>query len=75
MIRRTTIELDEELVSAASVALNQSTIRATVEESLRIAISTTNEANRKRRKEQLGAMKRLSKLIDSEVLMSEEAWR
>ena len=75
MIRRTTIELDEELVSAASIALNQPTIRATVEESLRIAIDTTNVANRKRREKQVGAMKRLSKLIDSEVLMSEEAWR
>lgn len=75
MIRRTTIELDEELVSAASVALKQTTIRSTVETALRLAISSTQATDHERRQTQLAAMKRLSKLIDSEVLMSGEAWR
>jgi Arc/MetJ family transcription regulator len=75
MIRRTTIELDEDLVSAASAALNQTTIRATVEVALRLAVTTTQKADQEQRLTQMEAMTRLSKLIDSEVLMSGEAWR
>jgi Arc/MetJ family transcription regulator len=75
MIRRTTIELDEDLVSAASVALKQSTIRSTVEVALRLAVATVQKADREQRQAQVDAMKRLSKLIDSDVLMSGEAWR
>jgi Arc/MetJ family transcription regulator len=75
MIRRTTIELDEDLVSAARVALKQTTTRSTVEVALRLAIATTQKVDREARRTQMAAMKRLSKLIDSEVLMSGEAWR
>ena len=75
MIRRTTIELDEDLVSAARVALKQTTTRSTVEAALRLAITTTQKVDQEARRSQMAAMKRLSKLIDSEVLMSGEAWR
>jgi Arc/MetJ family transcription regulator len=75
MIRRTTIELDEDLVSAARVALKQTTTRSTVEVALRLAVTTTQKAEQETRQAQIEAMKRLSKLIDSEVLMSGEAWR
>jgi Arc/MetJ family transcription regulator len=75
MIRRTTIELDEDLVSAARVALKQKTTRSTVEMALRLAVATTQKADQETRQTQIEAMKRLSRLIDSEVLMSGEAWR
>jgi Arc/MetJ family transcription regulator len=75
MIRRTTIELDEDLVAAARVALRQTTTRSTVEVALRLAVATTEKAEQETRNSQIDAMQRLSKLIDSEVLMSEEAWR
>jgi Arc/MetJ family transcription regulator len=75
MIRRTTIELDEELVAAARVALKQTTTRSTVELALRLAVTTTQKAEQEARQTQIDAMKRLSKLIDSEILMSGEAWR
>ena len=75
MIRRTTIELDEDLVSAARVALKQTTTRSTVEAALRLAIATTQKVDQEARRAQIAATKRLSKLIDSEVLMSGEAWR
>jgi Arc/MetJ family transcription regulator len=74
MIRRTTIELDEDLVSSARVALKQTTTRSTVEVALRLAITTTQKVDQEERRTQIAAMKRLSKLIDSEVLMSGEAW-
>lgn len=75
MIRRTTIELDEDLVSAARAALKQTTIRATVEVALRLAVATTQKADQEQHLSQMEAMKRLSKLIDSNVLMSGKAWR
>jgi Arc/MetJ family transcription regulator len=75
MIRRTTIELDEDLVSAARAALKQTTTKSTVEVALRLAVDTVHKVDQQQREMQVKAMARLSKLIDSEVLMSGEAWR
>lgn len=75
MIRRTTIELDEDLVAEAREVLGQPTVRATVEEALRRAIHSEKSTDRKRRTEQIEAMKRAAKLIDQDVLLSGEAWR
>jgi Arc/MetJ family transcription regulator len=75
MIRRTTIDLDEELVAEAQSVLGQATIRATVEEALRQAVRTGKTAERERRQLQIDAMKRASRLIDNDVLLSNEAWR
>jgi Arc/MetJ family transcription regulator len=75
MIRRTTIELDEDLVAAARQALGQPTVRATVEEALRRAVQTETLSDRTRRAEQIEAMKRATRLIDTDVLLSGEAWR
>jgi Arc/MetJ family transcription regulator len=75
MIRRTTIELDEELVAEARAALGQSTVRATVEEALKRAVQAGKSDDRTRRSEQIDAMKRATRLIDEEVLLSGEAWR
>ena len=75
MIRRTTIELDEELVAEARTVLGQPTMRATVEEALRRAIQSGKSADHTRRAEQIDAMRRAARLIDEEVLLSGEAWR
>ncbi len=75
MIRRTTIELDEDLVAEAREVLGQPTVRATVEEALRRAVQTGKSTDRNRRAEQIDAMKRAARLIDNDVLLSGEAWR
>ena len=75
MIRRTTIELDEDLVAEARVVLGQPTVRATVEEALRRAVQSAKSTDRNRRAEQIDAMKRAARLIDEDVLLSGEAWR
>ena len=75
MIRRTTIELDEDLVAEARTVLGQPTVRATVEEALRRAIQAGTSADHTPGAEQIDAMKRAARLIDEEVLLSGEAWR
>ncbi|MCB0955211.1 MAG: type II toxin-antitoxin system VapB family antitoxin [Ilumatobacteraceae bacterium] len=75
MIRRTTIELDDELVAEARAALGQPTVRATVEEALRRAVQAEKASDRARRQQQINALRQAAKLIDQDVLMSEEAWR
>ena len=75
MIRRTTIELDDELVAAARIALDQPTVRATVEEALRRAIRSEKSADRAQRASQILAMQKAARLMDGEILLSGEAWR
>jgi Arc/MetJ family transcription regulator len=75
MIRRTTIELDEELVAEARVVLGQPTVRATVEEALRRSIQSEKSTDRARRVKQIDALQRAARLIDEDVLLSGEAWR
>ena len=75
MIRRTTIELDEDLVAEARIALGQPTVRATVEEALRRAVQSEKSTDRNRRAEQINAMRRAARLIDTDVLLGGEAWR
>jgi Arc/MetJ family transcription regulator len=75
MIRRTTIELDEDLVAQARVALGLPTVRATVEEALRRAVQAENTAGLARRTAQIDALRRATRLVDVDVLLSGEAWR
>jgi Arc/MetJ family transcription regulator len=75
VIRRTTIELDEDLVAAARIALGQSTVRATVEEALRRAISDGADKHARQRRKQVAAFQRVVPLIDSDVLLSGDAWK
>jgi Arc/MetJ family transcription regulator len=75
MIRRTTIELDEELVAEARSVLGQPTVRATVEEALRRAVQSERATERANRAAQIGAMRQAAPLIDEQVLLSGEAWR
>jgi Arc/MetJ family transcription regulator len=75
MVKRTTIEIDEQLLERAKRALGSATTRATVEEALRrAAASAANEqedcvARQRRYFESLAAH------ADLEVLASEEMWR
>lgn len=75
MIRRATIELDEDLVSEARAVLDQPTLRASLEEALRRAIRSEKLVNRNRRRAQIDEMKRASPLIDHDVLASGQAWQ
>jgi Arc/MetJ family transcription regulator len=75
MIRRTTIELDEDLVAEARSVLGQPTVRATVEEALRRAVQSERSNNRLHRSEQVDALRKAVQLIDQDVLLSGEAWR
>lgn len=76
MVRRTTIELDEELVERAKRALRCSTTRATVEEALRRAANAAEAENRRRAERQVRFLaEELPKLIDIDVYASDEMWR
>ncbi|MDQ3735336.1 MAG: type II toxin-antitoxin system VapB family antitoxin [Actinomycetota bacterium] len=73
--RRTTIELDEDLLARAQAALGQPTMRSTVEEALRRALDDVETATAGRRGRQRAFLERLSDYIDSDVLASDQMWR
>ena len=75
MTRRTTIELDEELVARAKKALGSTTTRATVEEALRRAADGAEEDRSQRAKQRMAYLRQLGKHVDLDVLASEEMWR
>ena len=75
MPRRTTIELDEELLARAKRALGGKTTRATVEEALRRAAEQAEGEREQLAADQLGYLQRLPTRVDLEVLASEEMWR
>lgn len=75
MTRRTTIEIDQDLLDRAKQALGETTTRATVEEALR-RVAESNEADRGRRAaKQRRYLEELSRRVDVAVLLSEEMWR
>lgn len=75
MVKRTTIEIDEELLGRAKRALSCATTRATVEEALRRATADveTRDADRVARQRELLA--ELPRHLDLDVLASEDMWR
>ena len=75
MIRRTTIEIDEELLARAKLALGQKTTRATVEEALRRAAGSGESDHAGRAARQLQFLDRLGDRVDVKVLASGESWR
>lgn len=75
MTKRTTIELDEELLARAKRALGGGTTRATVEEALRRAAEQAEGEREGRAADQLKYLDGLRLLVDLEVLTSEEMWR
>lgn len=75
MIKRTTIEIDDDLLNRAKEALGEVTARATIEEALR-RVTTGAETERERRAaKQRRYLEQLSVRADAAVLASEEMWR
>jgi Arc/MetJ family transcription regulator len=75
MPKRTTIEIDEELLARAKRALGHSTTRATVEDALRRAADSAESEQGERRARQARFFDRIEALVDVSVLRSEEMWR
>ena len=75
MLRRTTIEIDDELLERAKRALGSPTTRATVEEALRRASEAAEREFEERRARQLRYFETLDEHLDLDVLASDEMWR
>ena len=75
MPKRTTIEIDEDLLARAKRALGLKTTRATVEEALRTAAEAVEGKQAERATRQRAYLERLSAHVDVGVLASEEMWR
>lgn len=75
MIKRTTIEIDQDLLTRAQRALGESTTRATVEEALRRAADAAENEFKERKARQQDYLDSLPRLADLDVLASEEMWR
>lgn len=75
MIRRTTIELDQDLLLRAKQALGERTTRATVEEALRRAAVATEDQNARRASRQRLYLEQLDSMLDLAELASERMWR
>lgn len=74
-VKRTTIELDEDLVARAKAALELDTVRATVEEALRQAAERAENEFAERAERQMRALRRINEMCDLDVLRSNEMWR
>ena len=75
MPKRTTIEIDEELLARAKRALGHATTRATVEEALRRAAESSEDEHAGRASQQAGFVDALARRVDVSVLASEAMWR
>ena len=75
MMKRTTIEIDEELLARAKRALGESTARGTVEAALRRAAEQAEAEFQERKERQLQFFATLEQYVDLEVLASDEMWR
>lgn len=75
MPKRTTIEIDEELLARAKRALGHATTRATVEDALRRAAETAESERDERAARQLRFFDSLAARVDLPVLRSEDMWR
>ena len=75
MIKRTTIEIDQELLERARKALGETTATGTVKEALRRVAHDTESEHARRAAKQLRYLEQLTERIDVSVLASEEMWR
>jgi Arc/MetJ family transcription regulator len=75
MVKRTTIEIDQELLERAKEALGQASTRATVEEALRQAADRADQARSNRAGRQQRYLQGLSKRSDAKVLGAGDMWR
>ncbi len=74
-MKRTTIEIDEELLARAKRALGHTTTRATVEDALRRAADTAESEQGERAARQRRFFDGLGGRVDVSVLRAEEMWR
>jgi len=75
MAKRTTIEIDENLLARAKRALGLRTTRATVEEALRRAAAQGEDQEADLASRQRRYLEFVSNHVDPAVLASEEMWR
>jgi Arc/MetJ family transcription regulator len=75
MTKRTTIEIDQDLLERAKQALGEATTRATVEEALRRAANSAETDRERRASKQRRYLEELRLRADVAVLASEEMWR
>jgi Arc/MetJ family transcription regulator len=75
MIKRTTIEIDQQLLERAKSALGEPTIRATVEEALRRAAEQAEKEHERRVAHLDYFLRTLPDHVDLDVLASDEMWR
>lgn len=75
VIKRTTIEIDQQLLERAKSALRQPTTRATVKEALRRAAEQAEQEFEERAARQREYLRKLPELVDLDVLASGEMWR
>ena len=73
-VKRTTIELDEDLLRAAQ-AVTGETLRATVERALHELVAGGNEQATARRRRIADHIARAGAHVDVDVLLSDQAWR
>lgn len=74
MIKRTTIDIDQELLERAKQALGEPTTRGTVEEALRRAAEDVELERARRAAKQRRYFEALGSRVDLAVLASEEMW-
>lgn len=74
-MKRTTIEIDEELLARAQRALGAKSMRATVEQALRQAADQAEGVRAARARDQRMYLDQLALRVDVEVLASETMWR
>jgi Arc/MetJ family transcription regulator len=75
MKRRTTVELDDDLLARAKRALGGKTTRATVEEGLRRVAEQAEGDQERRAADQLRYLEKLPGMVDLDVLAGDEMWR
>lgn len=74
-MKRTTIEIDEDLLARAKRSLGLSTTRETVEEALRRVSDQADVEFEERRLRQLDFLANFGDGVDLEVLASDGMWR
>jgi len=75
MTKRTTLELDEELLERAKRALGGKTTRATVEEALRRAAEEAEAESERRVASQTSYLTELASAADLDIMAGEEMWQ
>ncbi|HWB66046.1 MAG TPA: type II toxin-antitoxin system VapB family antitoxin [Mycobacteriales bacterium] len=74
-MRRTTVEIDEDLLARAKRALGTGTTKGTVEEALRRALADAEQQRAERAERQRDCLQQLGAHIDLDVLAAEDMWR